>query len=119
MARMQGSNSEKVKDDDQTKCYYGREAGHAKSQRRTRLKDLADAEGKPVTANTRPSSTTADASLADDYVTMYLMIVPHAKRKSPRARVKIETTMRSDAGDTAPTEAERVKLTSAIPACKT
>ena len=33
-----------------------------------------------------------------------------AKRKSPCARVKIETTMRSDAGSTAPTESERVKL---------
>ena len=63
--------SEKVKDDDQRKCYHCREAGHAKSQSRTRLKDLADAEGKPVTANTRPSSTAADAPLADDYVTMF------------------------------------------------
>ena len=38
-------SSEKVEDDDQRKCYYCREAGHAKSQSRTRLKDLADAEG--------------------------------------------------------------------------
>ena len=37
-------SSEKVKDDDQRKCYYCREAGHTKSQSRTRLKDLADAE---------------------------------------------------------------------------
>ena len=36
---------EKVKDDDQRKCYCCREAGHAKSQSRTRLKDPADAEG--------------------------------------------------------------------------
>ena len=34
-------------------------------------KDLADAEGKPVTANTRPSTTAADAPLADDYVTTF------------------------------------------------
>ena len=39
-------SSEKVEDDDQRKCYYCREAGHAKSQSRTRLKDLADAEEK-------------------------------------------------------------------------
>ena len=45
---------EKVKDDDQRKCYC-REAGHAKSQSRTRLKDVTDAEWKPVTANSRPS----------------------------------------------------------------
>ena len=111
-------SSEKVKDD-QRKCYYCREAGHAKSQSRTRLKDLADAEGKPMTANTRPSSTGADAPLTDDNVIMFLVTVPHAKRKSPCARVKIETTMRSDAGSTAPTGSGRVRLTSAIPTCKT
>ena len=112
-------SSEKVKDDDQRKCYYCREAGHAKSQSRTRLKNLADAEGKPVTANIRPSSTAADAPLADDHVTTFLVTVPHAKRKSPCACVKIETTMRSDASSTAPTGSGRVRLTSAIPTCKT
>ena len=72
-----------------------------------------------MTANTRPSSTAAYAPLADDYVTMFLVTVPHAKRKSPCARVKIETTMRSDAGSTAPTGSGRVRLTSSIPTCKT
>ena len=94
-------SSEKVKNDDQRKCYYCREAGHAKSQSRTRLKDLGRCRGKPVTANTRPSSISADAP-ADDHVTMFL-----------------ETTMRSDAGSTAPTESGRVRLTSAIPTCET
>ena len=83
------------------------------------LKDLADAEWKPVTANTRPSSTAADAPLVDDYVTMFLVTVPHGKRKSPFARVKIEITMRSDVGSTAPTGSGRVRLTSAIPTCET
>ena len=95
-------SSEKVKDDDQRKCYHCREAGHAKSRSRMRLKNLADAEWKPVTANTRPSSTAADAPRVDDHVTMFL-----------------ETTMRSDAGSTAPTGSERAKLTSAIPTCET
>ena len=67
-----------------------------------------------MTANSRPSSTAAIAPLADDYVTMYLV-----KRKTACARVKIETTMRSDVGSTAPTGSERVRLTSAIPTCKT
>ena len=112
-------SSEKVKDDDRRKCYHCKEAGHAKSQSRTRLKDLADAEWKPVTANTRPSSTAADAPLADDYMTVYLVTVPRVKRKTPCAHVKIETTMRSDAGSTAPTESGHVRLTCAIPTCKT
>ena len=104
-------SSEKVKEDGQRKCYHCREAGHAKSRSRTRLKDLADAEWKPVTANTRPTSTAADAPLVDDYVTMFFVIVSHAKRKLTCARVKFETTMRSDAGSTAPTGSGRVKLT--------
>ena len=112
-------SSEKVKDDDRRKCYYCREAGHTKSQSSTRLKDLADAEEKPVTANSRPSSTAADAPLADDHVTTFLVTVPHVKRKPPCACVKIETTMRSDAGSTAPTGSERVRLTSAISTCET
>ena len=85
MARMQGRrSSEKVKDDDRRECYHCREASRVKSRSRTRLKDLADAEWKPVTANYRPSSIAADAPLADDHVTMFL-----------------ETTMRSDADSTA------------------
>ena len=94
-------SSEKVKDDDRRKCYYCREAGHAKSQSRTRSKDLADAEWKPVTANSRPSGKAAAAPLAYDHVTLFL-----------------ETTMRSDAGSTAPTGSECVKLISAISTCE-
>ena len=90
-------SSEKVKDDDQRKCSCCRKAGHTKSQRRTRLKDLADAEGKPVTANSRPSSTAADAPLADDHATMFLVTVPFFQGKPSCACVKIETTLRSDA----------------------
>ena len=71
-----------------------------------------------MTSNSLPSSTAADAPLVDDYVTMFLVTVPHGKRKSQCARVKIETTMRSDAGSPAPTGSGRVILTSAIPTCK-
>ena len=73
------TSSEKVKDDDRRKCYYCRETGHAKSQSRTRLKHLTDAEWKPVTANSRPSSIAADAPLADDYATTFLVTVSHVK----------------------------------------
>ena len=111
-------SSEKV-DDDRRKWYYCRETGHERSQSRTRLKNLADAEGKPVTANSRPSSTAAVAPLADDHVTTFLVTVPHVKRKSSCSCVKIEATMRSDVGSTAPTGSERVKLISAISTCET
>ena len=74
-------SSEKLKDDDRRKCYYCREAGHAKSQSRTRSKDLADAEWKLVTANSRPSSIAADVTLADDHVTMFLETVQHVEKE--------------------------------------
>ena len=71
-----------------------------------------------MTANSQPSSIAADAPLADDHVTIFLVTVPHVKRSSC-ARVKFETTIRSDAGSTAPTGSGRVKLISAIPTCET
>ena len=81
---------------------------------------MADAEWKPVDLQTPDRVAQQQMRpLADDYVTMFLVTVPHAKRKSPCAHVKIETTMRSDAGSTAPTGSGRVRLTSAIPTCKT
>ena len=72
-----------------------------------------------MTANSRSSSTAAVAPLTGDYVTPFLVTVPHVNRKSSCACVKIETTMRSDAGSTAPTGSERVKLISAISTCET
>ena len=112
-------SSEKVKDDDRRKCYHCRETSHTGSQSRTRLKNLIDAEGKPVTAKSRMHNTAAVAPLADDYVTTFLVTVPHVKGKSSCACVKIDTTMRSEAGSTAPTGTERVKLISAKTTCET
>ena len=71
-----------------------------------------------MTANSRPSSTAADAPLADDHVTMFLVTVPHVKRKPSCACVKIETTMMSDVCSTTPTGSGRVRLTSTIPTCE-
>ena len=54
--RRQGRKERIVREsarDDRRKCYCCRETGHARSQSGRRLKDLADAEGKPVTANSR------------------------------------------------------------------
>ena len=69
-------------------------------------------------ANSRPSSTAAVAPLAGDHATTF-PVTAHVKRKSSCACVKIETTMRSDAGSTAPTGSERVKRISAFPTCET
>ena len=98
MARMQGSKTSKSERRRSEKCYHCREAGHAKSQRRKRLKDLADAEGKPMTANSRPNNTSTIAPLASDYVKMHLVTMPHVKRKPSCACVKIKTTMNVGCG---------------------
>ena len=108
-----------MKDDDRRKCYYCRETGHARSQSRTRLKNLIDAEGKPVTAKSRSSSTAAVAPLADDHATTFLVTVPHVKRKIITCMCQDGVNDEGDAGSTAPTGSERVKLISAISTCET
>ena len=95
-------SSEKVKYDDQRKCYHCREAGRAKSQSKDKTEGPGRCRVETSDCNSRPSSIAADAPLADDHVTMFL-----------------ETTMRSDAGSTAPTGSERARFTSTIPTCRT
>ena len=51
--------SKKVKVDDLRRCCYCHKTGHVKSGCKSRLKDFADAEGKPVTANSHPNNTAA------------------------------------------------------------
>ena len=46
----QNESSKKAKNDDQRKCFYCQKTGHVKAECRKRLKDLAEAEGKPVAA---------------------------------------------------------------------
>ena len=48
---------ESKKKDDQRKCFYCNKSGHVKAECRKRLKDLAEAEGKPVAATPHPSDT--------------------------------------------------------------
>ena len=52
-------SSKKTKSDDQRKCFYCQKTGHVKAECRKRLKDLADAEEKPVAASPHPNDTAA------------------------------------------------------------
>ena len=65
-------SSKKVKADDQRMCYDCQKRGRIRPQCGTRLKDLADAEGKPVTANSHPKVTAAvvplHCSMPDEHV---------------------------------------------------
>ena len=99
-------SSKKVKADDQRRCYYCQKTGHAKSQCETRLKDLADAEGKPVTANSHPNDTAATVqmhcSLPNEHVMTFPMALPCGRRKTSCEHNNADTTLRSNAANTAP-----------------
>ena len=49
----------KVKSDDRKKFFYCNKTGHMRAECRQRLKDLAEAEGKPVAASPHPHDATA------------------------------------------------------------
>ena len=116
-------SSKKVKGDDQRSCYYCQKTGHVKPQCKTRLKDLADTEGKPVTANSHLNDIAAvvpsHCSLPNEHAMTCHMVTPCVEKKTPCEYFNVETMMRPTAGSTAPTWTERVKLTSAIPTCET
>ena len=52
-------SSKTVKSDDRRKCFYCNKPGHVRAECRQRLKDLAEAEGKPVAASPHPHDATA------------------------------------------------------------
>ena len=115
--------SKKAKVDDLRRCSCCQKTGHVKHQFKTRKKDLADAEGKPVTANSHPNDTAAvvplHSSLPDEHAMTRHMAMPCVERKTPCEDVNVETMMRPDASGTAPTGTECVKIISAIPTCET
>ena len=56
---VRNESSKKVKSDDRRKCFYCNKTGHVRAECRRRLKDFADAEGKPVAASPHPHVATA------------------------------------------------------------
>ena len=51
--------SKKVKSGDRRKCFYCNKTGHVKAECNKRLRDLAEAERKPVAASPHPHDATA------------------------------------------------------------
>ena len=60
---VKNESSKKDKSDDRRKCFYINKTGHVRADCRQRLKDLAEAEGKPVAASPHPHDATAIVSL--------------------------------------------------------
>ena len=56
---VKNESSKKMKIDDRRKCFYCNKTGHVRAECRQRLRDLAEAEGKPVAASSHPHDATA------------------------------------------------------------
>ena len=56
---VRNESSEKVKSVDRRKCFYCNKTGHVRAECKQRLRDLAEAEGKPVAASPHPHHATA------------------------------------------------------------
>ena len=116
-------SSKKVKADDKKRCCCCQETGHVWSQCGSRLKDLADAEEEPVTANSHPNDTAAVVLLLcsppGKHAMTFHMAMPCVERKTPGDDVNDKTMTRPDAGSTVPTGTERVQFTHVIPTCET
>ena len=80
-------SSKQVKGDDQRRWYHCQKTGHVVSMQNERLKDFADAEGNPVSANSHPNDTAAvvpsRCSLPDEHAMTFLMTMPCVERKTP------------------------------------
>ena len=74
--------------DDKKNCYYCQETGHVWSQCGSRLKELADAEGRSMTAKLRPNDTAAIAlmhcSLPNEYVMTFPVALPSTTMQTQR-----------------------------------
>ena len=56
---VKNESSKKVKSDDRRKCFCCNKTCHVRAECRQRLKDLPEAEGKPVAASPHPHDATA------------------------------------------------------------
>ena len=116
-------SSKKSRRDDKKRCYYCQETGHVWSQCGSRLEDLADAEQRSVIATSHPNDTAAivlmHCSLPEEHVMTFPMVLPCGGRKTSCEHNNADTTLRSDAGSTAPNKTECVKLSPTISTCGT
>ena len=56
---VKNESSKKMKSNDRRKCFCCNKTGHVRAEYRQRLKDFAEAEGKPVAASPHPHDATA------------------------------------------------------------
>ena len=112
-------SSKKMKADDLRRCCCCQKTGHVKSGCKSRLKDLADAEGKPVAADSHPNDTAAVVLLQCSPPGAHAMTCHMATPCVEKKTLCEDVEMRPEAESTAPTGTERVKHTKTILTCET
>ena len=117
-------SSKKAKNDDQRKCVYCNESSHVKAECRKRLRDLADAEGKPMAATPHPNDATVvvplQCSLPDEkHTSTFIIAMPCANSETSCESSSEQTVMRPGAGSIALAETKHVRPIAAIPSNET
>ena len=100
------------------------ETGHVNAECRKRLKDLADAEEKPVAATPHPMDTATVVPLQcflpdERHPSTIIIAMPCANNETSCNSSNEHTVMRPGAGSIAPAETKRVRPIAAIPSNET
>ena len=117
-------SSKRAKSDDQIKCFHFNKTGHVRAECRKRLKDLAEAEEKPVAASPHPHDTAAVVPLqcllpGERHSSTFVIGMPCANNETS-CKFSSEQAVRSPgAGSFAPAETQRVRPIAAIPSNET
>ena len=121
---VRNESSKKVKSDDRRKCFYCNKTGHVRAECRKRLKELAEAEGKPVAASPHPHDTAAVVPLqcllpGERHSSTFVIAMPCENSETSCEFFNEQAVRSPGAGGFAPTETQRERPTAAIPSNET
>ena len=117
--------SKKTKNDEQRKCFYCQKTSHVKADCRKRLKDLAEAEGKPVASSQHHSNDTAAVVPlqcllpGEGHTSTFVSAMPCANSETSCESSSEQAVKSSGAGSIAPIETTYVRPVVAIPTNET
>ena len=121
---VRNESSKKVKSDDRRKCFYCNKTGHVKAECNKRLRDLAEAEEKPVAASPHPHDATAIVPLqcllpGERHTSTFVIAMPCVNSETSCEFSGEQAVRSSGAGSFAPAETHRVRPIAAIPSNET
>ena len=121
---VRNESSKKVKSDDRRKCFYCNKTGLVKAECNKRLRDLAEAERKPVAASPHPHDATAIVPLqcllsGERHTSTFVIAMPCVNNETSCEFFSEQTVRNPGAGSFAPAETQRVRPIAAIPSNET